>query len=225
MVCEFDPFPRRRGPAKHKQFKLDTESEPSWPPLRAVPRTRARAAAEAKILTQPLLVGVAAGADAGTSRRASTGGSEASFASGGAHPSTMSILFGGESEAFGAVPVPAAVASSAASSTRESTPADETKTQADEKEIDQVEECHTRREGEGVAKKEEDAQKPRVGDEEREVKPTEEGVKPKKEKSPKEDKKMARLEMEGEGKGKIDMQKRGSPESPSSSQPLSGRYT
>lgn len=223
--CVFDAAPRRRGPAKHKQLKLDTESEPSWPLFRAVPRTRARAAAEAMILTQPTPVEAAASASAGSSRsRASTGGSEASIAS-GAHHSTMSILFGGERvnrEAFGAVP--AAEGSSAASSTREGTPADEVEVKEDEHEFDEAEEIQAGGEAEGVReeKKEEDAQKTRVKDEEREVKPKEEDVKPKKKKLPK---KMAKLEMEDdEGKGRIVMQK-GEPESPSSSHYLSGRHT
>ena len=177
------------------------------------------------ILTQPPLVDAAASAGAGTSRsRASTGGSEASIAS-DAHLSTMSILFGGERvnrEAFGAVP--AAEESSAASSTREGTPADEVEVKADENENDEAEEIQAGGdpEGEGEEKKEEDAQKPRVKDEEREVKPIEEDVKPKKKKLPK---KMAKLETEDEeGKGRIVMQK-GEPESPSSLHYLFGRHS
>jgi hypothetical protein len=141
--CRFDLFPRRRGPAKHKQLKLDAESESSWPPLTVVPRTRARAAAEAKILTHPPVVGAGRGA--------STGVSEASFAGGSvAHPSAMSILFGGE------IAMPA---SPAAESTRESTPS------ADGEENEQIEEPGASKEKQG---EEEEAQEDEDEDEDEE---------------------------------------------------------
>ena len=123
--CEFDPFPRRRGPAKHKQLKLDAESESSWPLVRVVPRTRARAAAEAKILLPPLRVGA--------DRSASTSGSESSFAGGSvAYPSTTSIHLGGEVEIL---------ATPAALSTREPTPvADERNEPIEEPRVEEQEE-------------------------------------------------------------------------------------
>ena len=188
--CKFDQFPRRRGPAKHKQLKPDAESESSWPLLRAVPRTRARAAAEAKILPQPLR------ANAG--RSASTGVSESSFAGDSvAQPSTTSILFDGE-VAFLATP--------AASSTRESTPA------ADEEENEQSGEPRVSKEMKEEDKHEEE-ERPRVEDvEEREEKPKEEkGFK--KEISPKnEEKKEVRTKIDND-EGKVDMLKEATLES------------
>ena len=203
--CKFDPFPRRRGPAKHKQLKLDAESESSWPLLRAVPRTRARAAAEAKIITQPLRVGA--------SRSASTGGSESSFAGGSvAHPSATSILFGGEV---------AILATPTASSTRESTPA------ADEEESEQIDEpCVPKEKREEEDEKHEGEERPRVeSGEKREEKPKEEEEKgPVMDKSPKkEEKKEARIKMDGD-EGKVDMFKEATLES-SPSYYLLGHHT
>src|SRR5258706_5180400 len=194
--CKFDPFPRRRGPAKHKQLKLDAEAESSWPLLGAVPRTRARAAAEAKTLTQPLRVG------AGCS--ASTGVSESSIAGDSvAHPSATSILFGGEV---------AILATPAASSTRESTPA------ADEEENEQIEEPFVSKEKrEEEEEKHEEEERPRAENgEKREEKPKEEERGPKVENSPKkEEKKAGRIKMDGD-EGKVDMLKEATLESPPS---------
>ena len=191
--CKFDPFPRRRGPAKHKQLKPDAESESSWPLLRAIPRTRARAAAEAKVLAQPLRVSAG--------RSASTSVSESSFAGDSvAQPSATSILFGGE-VAFLATP--------AASSTRESTPA------ADEEENQQTEESRVSKENkEEDEEKHEEEERPRVDDgEEREEKPKEEEKGFKKEKSPKkEEKKEVKTTMDDD-EGKVDMLKEATLES------------
>ena len=231
VVCEFDPFPRRRGPAKHKQLKLDTESEASWPLLRVVPRTRARAAAEAKVVVQPLLVGAGAGA----SRSASTGGSEASSAdgSGGGHPSATSFLFGGERinrEAFGTAVTAAGWL--AAPSTRESTPTDQAEAEADE-EIDQIEEPQApmkMRNEDEEQKQVEEVEKPRVEDEEHELKPKRKEVKLKKEQllkkeksAKKEEKKEAGLKMEGD-EGKLNMVKKSPPEASPPSYHLSGHH-
>ena len=230
--CEFDPFPRRRGPAKHKQLKLDAESEPSWPLLRDVPRTRARVAAEAKILTQPFVVG--AGAGAGASRSASIGLSEASLAgagaggSDGARPSATSTLFGGERVQHEAG---ATTASPAALSTRESFPSvDEAEAGVYEDDLGQIEEPWVPRKQ--AKNEEEEARKSSVEDEEeREVKKArKEEVRdgkaglPKKEKVPKkEEKKEAWFKLEGDEE-KLDMLKAGTPES-SSSNHLPGSHT
>ena len=203
--CKFDPYPRRRGPAKHKQLKLDAESESSWSLLRAVPRTRARAAAEAKIVTQPLRVSAG--------RSASTGGSESSFAGGSvAHPSATSILFGGEV---------AILATPAASSTRESTPA------ADEQENEQIEEpCVPKEKREEEDEKHEEEERPRAENgEKREEKPKEEEDERGSliNKSPKKEEKEARIKMDGE-EGKVVMLKEATLES-SPSYHLLGHHT
>lgn len=196
--CLFDLVPRRRGPAKHKQLKLDAETESSWPDLRPIPRTRARAAAEAKILTQPHFVGVG--------RSAGTGVSEASLAGGSvsvAHPSAMSILFG---EEFAILALPDG------ESMRENTPAaDEEK--RNEQQIEEPQ-ASNEKEEEAEERQEEAVENPSVVDrEEREVRPNEEVVKPTKETSPKKEKKEkkeqkteARAEMDGSA-GKVDILK------------------
>ena len=182
--CEFDPFPRRRGPAKHKQLKLDVESESSWPLVRVVPRTRARAAAEAKILVPTLRVGA--------DRSASTSVSESSFAGDSvAYPSATPIHLGGEVEIL---------ATPAALSTRETTPA--------------VDERNEPIEEPRVSKEEEQEERPRVEDgEEREERPMKDEEKPKKGKSPKkEEKKVATIKVDGDEE-KVDLLKAAWPES------------
>jgi hypothetical protein len=243
--CAFDAFPRRRGPAKHKLLRLDADAdadaEPSWSQFRVVPRTRARVAAEAKVLAPSFVVGAGVGGiggGGGGGTIASVHESEGSSAggSGGVHASAASILFGGVRTQH----EEAAAATAAASpymSTRGSTPAPEgVDTSADEEDTDRVEGPQPPKDGgeeknEQVEEEQNEENKNPEKDEERHRKHTKEEVKPKKGRPPTKGRSSPREEKkEDEGKLERDEEKaamfeEGTPESPSSlSLQVSGRH-